>query len=419
MGQTLKKFQASENVFLISLTIFNLFLRFFRLDSPGFSYFDENKFYLKAANSILQTGVDTVWEHPPLSKLLMALSIHFFGNNFFGWRLFSVLFATLGVVGVYFLAKKIVGGRSVPTLSSLFLTFDFAWFSTGRLAVPEIFLACFLIFSSLFFWYFIKDSEKAKKINWKALSLWAVFFGFALGTKLTALLSLPIFLVVTAYFFRKKIKFLVIILLTFFSLTLLTYLATYSVYLQKNSPSSLVKLHQQIFEYHTQKVKKIVANEPKLAQQQSSYQAIRWPANNIFSFRFEERGDRLKTVLFLYNPLVLWGALVATIIFLFRWLKQKKLKIEMVFLVYSFLIFWLVFIFSPRIVYPYYWLSGIPFGTIILSWFLAEKFKKEKIVLTALVVTAGTLFLLYYPLLTNWPVKLWYFRILTGTIGFY
>ena len=41
-------------------------------------------------------GTAYEWLHPPLSKLLMAVSISVFGNNSFGWRFTPAIFGSEG-----------------------------------------------------------------------------------------------------------------------------------------------------------------------------------------------------------------------------------------------------------------------------------------------------------------------------------
>lgn len=418
----MKLAKLSEKKFLSLLLLFNLFLRFFRLDSPKSAYFDEGIFYLKAARSLIETGVDPLFEHPPLAKLIIASSIKIFGDNSLGWRFPSVAFSTLGILLTYLLAKKIFGGRAIPTLSALFLTFEFAWFTMGRLAVPEMFLATFSLASLLFFVTFFKNLElkgKPPAINFLDgnFLLGSVFFGLALATKWSALVLLPVLLLLLVC---QKInwKKTALALVLFAAVVSTTYLGSYAMYLQKHSLADLAKLQQKMYFYHTTTIDEIVAHNPKFQELERLYKPTYWPLDNIFSFKFSQTVNSIEAVFFVYNPVVLWGGLIASGYFIWKYIRKRQIDVYLAVLTTSFLLPWLVWLLSPRITYPYYWLSGMPAGAILIAYFLVKKFKKDRTIIYAVAVLATVLFSLYYPLLTNTSVPIWYFRILTGLTGF-
>ena len=408
--------KVSERVFLSGLVAGNLLVRFFRLNDPSFAYLDESKFYLPAAREILAKCIDPLFEHPPLSKLLFALSIQIFGDNSLGWRFFPVIFSVISVVVVYLLAKKLFDSKKIAALAAILFSLDFGWFTTSRLAIPETIFASLVLFSSYFLICFFK--EKDSKNQTANLVLGAAFFGLSLATKWSALFALPIFMVLLGYKFRKQAKVMVIALLVFLTTSAVVYIAIFGFYLQKHSPADLLTLHKKMINYHTRTVDEIVSQDKTLQRQERQNKALFWPLNGISSYRFEKNGDSVKGVVFFYSPLVLWGALVAVLTFFVRTVRKKEFSVEKLFLAAAFLMFWLPFVFSPRIVYPYYWLAGVPFGAILFAKFLTEKNKKSNQVILGFTITAMLLFTFYYPILSNIPVKIEYFRILTGTIGF-
>ncbi len=410
------KRRISERLVIVILVLANLFLRFYRINDPSFAYFDEKNFYLPAAREILQKGVDPLFEHPPVSKLLFAFSTHVFGDNPLGWRFFPVIFATVSAVTVYFLARKLFGGRVVPTVATLLFSVDFGWFTSSRVAFPETIFAGLFLLASYFVIALFKETEQPKQLRW--LLLGGLFFGLALATKWTALLGLPILLAIVVAKFKSQISTLVVSLGLILAVSLSVYLASYSLFFQQHNFGDFINLQRKMVSYHTQKVNQIVAQDSKLAELEKTYKAVYWPLNSIFSYRFENIAGGLKAVVFFYNPVVLWGALIATVWLIFAWVKKHKIKTEQLILAGLFVSFWLPWVFSVRIVYPYYWLAGIPFGAILLAELLVGKNKKVSQNHLGFLTAAIVLFAFYYPLLTNMPVKIWYFRLLTGTIGF-
>src|SRR3990167_9690190 len=133
-------FIKSEKLFLIFLFAFNFLFRLFRIQAPAESFLNEKYYILPAARDILLGFGDTkpITPPSPLGKLLFAFSIKLFGDNPFGWRILSVIFATISVIITYFLAKEITNNKTVAKIASLLLTFEFAFFVHSRTADPEV-----------------------------------------------------------------------------------------------------------------------------------------------------------------------------------------------------------------------------------------------------------------------------------------
>ena len=80
----------------LGLTLGFALLCLWRLWLPGGPYFDEIH-YLPAARELL-TGFDyRNPEHPPLGKEIIAAGIALFGDNAWGWRIFSALAGALAL----------------------------------------------------------------------------------------------------------------------------------------------------------------------------------------------------------------------------------------------------------------------------------------------------------------------------------
>ena len=108
-----------DRLFLI-LFIVDIALRLLWLDKPAGSLIFDEWYYVNVARVILHLpqslgsngqppyvnvplGLDPNHEHPPLAKLLIALSMWILGNNGFAWRLPSVIFGSVSVLA--FLAQ--------------------------------------------------------------------------------------------------------------------------------------------------------------------------------------------------------------------------------------------------------------------------------------------------------------------------
>jgi len=107
------------------------------LDLPhGALIFDE-AYYVNAARKILGwvvpegahywdavAGLDPNQEHPPLGKVLMALSMLVFGDNGIGWRLPSLVAGLTALVAVYLIVRAAGETRWLGVLAVGLLAFD-------------------------------------------------------------------------------------------------------------------------------------------------------------------------------------------------------------------------------------------------------------------------------------------------------
>lgn len=97
--------------------------------------FDEY-YYVPAARKLL-AGVAVNNEHPPLSKLLIALGIRLLGDNPMGWRFFPMLLSSLSVGVFIMLAWQLTGKRSVVWVSAVLLGGDMMFFNVGSIAILD------------------------------------------------------------------------------------------------------------------------------------------------------------------------------------------------------------------------------------------------------------------------------------------
>jgi dolichyl-phosphate-mannose-protein mannosyltransferase len=149
-----------DRLFLILFAV-DIILRTIWLDKPtDWLFFDEH-FYVNAARVILGYGdvkglpvvygLDPTPYHPPLAKLLIALSIYMIGDNGFGWRLPSALFGSVAVLLFYLLLKN-VAGKKVALIGAFLFSFDSLIFALSRIGMLDIFTLTFMLLG--FYLYF-------------------------------------------------------------------------------------------------------------------------------------------------------------------------------------------------------------------------------------------------------------------------
>ena len=157
-----------DKLFLV-LFVVDLILRVLWLDKPSGSLIFDEWYYVNVARVILgipqsvgadgkppyinvPSGLDPNHEHPPLAKLLIALSMYLLGDNGFGWRIPSVIFGSIGVLVFYLLMKKIAKYETLPLIAAFLFSFDNLIFVQSRIAILDIFTLTFMLLG--FYWYF-------------------------------------------------------------------------------------------------------------------------------------------------------------------------------------------------------------------------------------------------------------------------
>lgn len=155
-------------IFLILFAV-DIILRLIWLDKPKGSLIFDEWYYVNVARVILGLpqsvgsngqppyvnavpGLDPNHEHPPLAKLLIALSMYLLGDNGYGWRIPSVIFGSLAVLVFYLLMKKIAKFKAVPLIATFLFSFDTLIFVQSRIGILDIFTLTFMLLG--FYWYF-------------------------------------------------------------------------------------------------------------------------------------------------------------------------------------------------------------------------------------------------------------------------
>ncbi len=426
------KLSSFDTWFLAGIFLFNIVSKLIRLDSPDQGYFDEGVYYIPAARDYLQGVFDANFEHPPLAKLFMSAGILLFGDNPWGWRIPEVLVGSLGVIFIYLLAKKmfppsstrqrtsgdklalsdlreILSERFVPILAAVFLTFEFSWFVNSRIANLEIYVATFSLAAAYFFWNFYQNEA------FKYLGLAGVFFGLAIASKWNGLFLLAFVSLFYLWHRRRKIIpasikiFLIVLIATGI------YLGSYSFYLTRHSLADFTNLQVKMYTYHTlnfpEKIKEL---NPGVDRYSSYYTPWILLFNPPYPYHGESFDGEVRSILFLYNPAIFWGGLIAIGLSLRKLSKSP----EKVFLIGSSAAFWLPLVVSPRYSLPYYLLPAIPFIILLLAKVIRERLEDRKFFLIGFLVAVVVIFFFYYPLLSNLTVSPWYLKMLIGISGF-
>jgi hypothetical protein len=92
-------------------------------------------------------GSDPNAEHPQLAKLIMAGSIELLGDGPWGWRLGSLLFGTLAIVGMFALVRGAGGSAWLSVGAAGLMAADNLMLVAGRIGTLEIYVVAAMVWS--------------------------------------------------------------------------------------------------------------------------------------------------------------------------------------------------------------------------------------------------------------------------------
>ena len=93
-------------------------------------------------------GQDSNSEHPQFAKLVIAGAIKLFGDGPFAWRIGSLLFGSLAILGMFALACASGAGRWCALLAATLMASDNLLLVAGRIATLDIYVVAFMIWAA-------------------------------------------------------------------------------------------------------------------------------------------------------------------------------------------------------------------------------------------------------------------------------
>lgn len=414
---------------LIIILVISAFLHLFRLDYPNAYVFDEvyhgftAKEYLKGSKEAWEwwttppPGVAFEWTHPPLAKELMTVSMYLVNTtDAWGWRLPGAILGIISVFLVYKLGERLFS-KSTGLVAAFLFSFDGLNFVQSRTGMNDIYLVTFMLASVLFL------------LN-KKFFISAVFLGLAAASKWSALYLLGLNVLLLGYFLlTKKVKFVkvqkagfyfVVITAVIYLLTYLPFFLLNHNYGNQNNWDLFIELQRQMWWYHSNLV----------ATHDYSSPAWSWPLNLYPVWYYVEyHSNGLVSNIFASgNPVLFWmgiGAILITIYdFILSYKKSKKVAVPInnnisnseislsdrdrfVIILLGFFVFWLPWIFSPRIMFLYHYSPSVPFLCLSLGYQvdLMVRNRKSRLIGLSIIGLVVLGFLLVYPMLTGVPLS--------------
>jgi dolichyl-phosphate-mannose--protein O-mannosyl transferase len=185
------------------LTVISFVLCRAFLQWPDEKIFDEI-YYARAGEEYLKHMEIFEFTHPPLTKLLVTLSMILHGglagdispDQGIGWRLLNVVVGALMVAVIYLFAKRITGSTLFSAIAAGMLVCDGFHFVQSRIATPEITVAFFSL-TTVYAFYRVWTASAARRAKVPAVSQ-GVLLTFAAFLTVGAFVAAPIaYLLVT------------------------------------------------------------------------------------------------------------------------------------------------------------------------------------------------------------------------------
>lgn len=383
------QFLKNPKQILIIILLLTAILRLYRLDFPNKYVFDEvyhgftAKEYLAGRKVAWEwwtappPGVAYEWTHPPMAKEIMAISMFIFRSQDVGaYRLPGAILGVLSVYLVYLLGVKLLNQRAALIAAFVF-SLDGLNFVQSRTGMNDIYYVTFFLAALLLL--------LRRKYLFSAILL-----GLALSSKWAAVYSYLILipLLVHAKQYRKILYFILIPPIIYF----ISYIP---FFLLGHTGQQFKELQQQMWWYHTNLKATHAYTSPWWS----------WPLNLYPVWYFVDyQKDKMSNIFASGNPVVFWAGSVAVI--LTAWEVIKKRSINLAIIILGFLVFWLPWAISPRIMFLYHFSPSVPFLSLALGHqlnILLKDHKGKQLVFVILVLIILS-FILIFPFLTGIPL---------------
>lgn len=381
------KDRAKKYLFLI--ISFAFLGRIVFLDSPKTEYFDE-VYHAFTARVMLHgdpkawewwntppQGFAYEWTHPPLAKLGMVVGMNVFGENSFGWRIPGAILGTGCVFLIYLISRRIFNDRLMGLLSSFVFALEGLPLVLSRIGMNDSY---FLFFALLCFYMYLKD-----KNFWAAIA-----FGLSASSKWSAIWLIPV-IFVSHFVLKRKIK---LSYLWFIVIPPLIYLASYiPMFLSGHAWKDFLEVQRQMWWYHTH----LKATHSYTSQWWS------WPINlrPVYLYTSDEVGGMVSRIYAFGNPIVSIFTVFSVFVAVYDAFVLKSKKLGLV--IFSYLVFFVPWAVSPRIMFYYHYLPSIVFGSIIVAYILRIHKQLRMPVFVLFVLS----FLYFFPHWTGIQVPLW------------
>jgi dolichyl-phosphate-mannose-protein mannosyltransferase len=443
----------TDTLALAGVTLVAGAIRVFRVTAVSHKVFDEIYYATRGCTYVFSESScraeslrDLPAVHPPLGTWLIALGIRIFGYRSGGWRVASLAAGTVTVVFLYLLGRKILGSTIGAVVASGALAIDFLHFVQSRVAMLDVFVACFGLAAILFAVYDHDRPRSSPSIagrrGWGErvhARRWRLLAGAAAGAAAASKWSGVWFLVAVALLTvawevarrgdgQRRLRRTILaegpsIVVAFLLLPALVYVASYAgrvegpilawPWAEGSWVRSFVGQQRSMLRFH------LGLDAPHV------YQSAPWSwplLKRPIVYDIDVSG-RYREILATGNPLAWWPGLAALVYVGVRWLRRNRSAGEAVVVVgfAAGWVPWLILAPTRQTSFLFYLLPAVPFLCLALGY-AAARLCRLRFGGGAVLAYAGAAlvsFLFFYPVLAAVPISegAWRARVLFDDCG--
>jgi len=357
-------------------------------------FFDEI-YFGRTAYEILHRLQIYETTHPFLGKALISYGIKLFGMTPFGWRVVDVIFGSLIIIALYYLALVIFKEQRYAISTATLITYSFMHLTQARVSLIDTFGVFFVILSFLYLYIFL-EKQKLRYLIYSA-----IFFGLAGAVKWSGLfasigyLGILIYLYLIKYPLKVEFRGYRLALYGLFSYLIvgvLIYYLTFYIYMENNSFNAILKYQVDMYNYHSN----LKATHPY------SSEWFSWIIDyKPMCYYRDIKNGMFSSITAFGNPAIFWMGLLGIFILACDSLHYKKL--ESGFILFALLGLYLPYIFIGRLMFIYHFYYAVPFLILSITY-LFKNYFKNSILLYGYIVITIALFLAFYPVLSGFEV---------------
>jgi len=357
-------------------------------------FFDEI-YFGRTAYEILHKLQIYETTHPFLGKALISYGIKLFGMTPFGWRVIDVIFGSLIIIALYYLALIIFKEKRYAIFSATLITYSFMHLTQARASLIDTFGVFFVILSFIYLYIFL-EKQKLRYLLYSA-----IFFGLAGGVKWSGVfasmgyLGILIYIYIIKYPLKEEFRgyrLTLYGLLSYLIIGVFIYYLTFYIYMENSSFDAILKYQVDMYNYHSQ----LKATHPYSSEWYS------WIIDyKPMCYYREIKNGLFSSITAFGNPAIFWMGLLGIFILACNSLHYKKL--ESGFILFAFFGLYLPYIFIGRLMFIYHFYYAVPFLILAVTYLFKNLFKSKILFYGYLIVVIG-LFLAFYPVLSGTEV---------------
>ncbi len=433
----------SRRTWLTCLALYLIGQIFFLINIgfPAKQNFDEFH-YVPAAKSFLELKESRNYEHPPLAKELMAVSIGVFGDNPLGWRFISTVFGSITLVGMYLWGLAVFGNQAGALLVASLTMVNQLLYVQSRIGMLDTFMMAFLSLAAAGFCAFWK-SELDARVQRKLLLVTGICLGLATSCKWFAVIPWVGFLGLIALIrlfqswntrfagvdspksplnrdhnhndgpeefyspalwqnlsLRDFIIYLGIVPCAAYFATFLPFL--FFTKADGNGTFEILDLFKMQYRMWDGQMR-VVTPHP--------YGSLwhQWPLmNRPIWYAFDKEGDTkqwVRGVVLLGNPWIMWGGLLALLYSFWEWVKTRSRSAFLILAFYGMFMFSWPFVPRKLSFYYYYYPAGMTLSLamtqVLQCWNNPAHLRHWRIAAATMLLIAFVLFVYFFPILSG------------------